>query len=228
MQNIASIVQRNSALYQTNCASSVVALAREEMLNRNLHAYTFNFTGAGSPIAVAMVSPANAQRLPAVIYRLSGNSAGRVISSEVLTGKLAEIASWGYVVVAWQQRGVSDDGGHDEDGVLETGRVLISRLLKHLPFVDANNISLLQEGRDGVTSHRPFSCLGLASQAVTVTSLADLRNLLEHSTMTRPENQGKSLLPHQNRQSLPLVPDLLPASTQIFSRSFQPAPQPPP
>lgn len=223
--NVTAIFQQISALYQTNCVSSVVALAREEMINRNLHAYTFNFSGMGQPVGAGLVLPTNNRPLPAIICHL-GRSRALGIPFEVLMGKFAEIASWGYVVLVWQPSSVIAEE-NDEDNVLETGRVLISTVLKRLPFVDVNHVSLIDEDRGGIMTYRPFSCLGLTSQAEAITNLVDLKRVLEHSTNTKQENRTESSPRNDDHQLQPApVPSMSAKPLQLFGQSLYPVHQP--
>lgn len=223
VMNVAAIQQQTSWLYQANCVSSVVALAWDVLLQRNLHAYTFNFDCNGRQVAAVMVLPAHGQRLPAIICHLTGSSVPGALLPEVITGRLADMASWGCAVIAWQSYGVSRDERYDDNGVIEVGRVLISTLLKRLPFVDVNHISLIDEDRGGTMTYRPFSCLGLTSKAVTITNLADLKRVLERSITTKQESRMDSSPRYADHhlQQTP-APSLPARPLQLFDHSLQP------
>ena len=95
--------------------------------------------------------------LPAVIWNRGGNREFGALTDEIAAYFLARIASWGYVVVASQYRGVSGGEGMEEFGGRDVHDVLnLIPLLEQDPSVDSSRIGMIGWSRGGL-----MTCLAL-------------------------------------------------------------------
>jgi dipeptidyl aminopeptidase/acylaminoacyl peptidase len=101
-----------------------------------------------------LAAPKSGGRLPCVIYNRGGNREFGSWRDGPAAGLLGPVASWGYVVVASQYRGVSGGEGHEEFGGRDVDDVLnLVPLLKAWPQADASRIGMYGWSRGGMMTY---------------------------------------------------------------------------
>ena len=130
-------------------------------------------------IAGYMAVPAGEGKVPCVIANRGGNAKLSLWDDE-RAARLGKIASWGYVVVASQYRGIGQDqyGGADVNDVLN-----LIPLLEAEPRCDATRIGMIGWSRGAMMTYLTLTKTDRIAAAIAVSGVADLAGLLK----TRPE-----------------------------------------
>ena len=108
----------------------------------------------GLEVKGLLVQPKRAGRYPAIIANRGGNREFGAWNELRVAGTLVRMASWGYVVVASQYRGVNGGQGVEEFGGADVNDVLnLIPLLDSLPNVDDSRIGMWGWSRGGMMSY---------------------------------------------------------------------------
>lgn len=123
----------------------------------------------------AIVQPKAPGPYPCVIYLRGGNrDFGRLSDWKIAKG-MARMASWGYVVVATEYRGVAGGTGLEQFGGAEVNDVLnLIPLLENLPQADASRMALNGGSRGGMMTFLALKASDRFQAAVVRAGLTDL------------------------------------------------------
>lgn len=124
------------------------------------------------------------ESLPVVIFNRGGNREFGALSDEFGAVLLAPIASWGYVVVASQYRGVAGGEGQEEFGGAEIQDVLsLFDLLDALPEADGGRIGMYGWSRGGIMTYQALTRTERLKAAIVGAGPTDLAAMVAR----RPE-----------------------------------------
>lgn len=129
---------------------SMPAQAFEKLSAVTLHSVTY--ASQGLRIAGWMaLPPATADTFPAVIFNRGGSGPKGALSAEGAMMYAGLFASWGFVVVASNYRGVGGSEGAEEWGGRDVDDALnLIPLLDSLPYVDGSRLGLVGGSRGGM------------------------------------------------------------------------------
>ena len=118
------------------------------------------------------------EKLPCVIYNRGGNREFGAWDDEAAVLVLGRIASWGYVVVASQYRGVAGGEGQEEFGGKDIEDVLsLVPLLEAQPPADASRIGMYGWSRGGMMTYLALAKTDRIKAAVVGGGGSDLRRI---------------------------------------------------
>lgn len=156
----------------------------ENTFNHNVHLSGIVYEVDGLKIRGFVFKPKAPGKYPAVIYNRGGNRDFGSLAfpgSSIGPAQLAEIASWGYVVIASQYRGAGGSEGADHFGGDDVNDVLaLPAVLAAIEEVDALRIGLFGWSRGSMMSFLALK-KGLKVSAVAVGGIvADVALTLAH------------------------------------------------
>ncbi len=147
---------------------------------KSIQAYEITYLSDGLKVKGFLVLPKRGGRLPCVIYNRGGGDDFGVLGVERVFTRLAEIASWGYVVIASQYRGCGGSEGHDEYGGKDLNDVLKLRTILHrIPSADVKRIGVIGHSRGGMMTYLLLSKHRWIRAAVSVAGLADFVRMVK-------------------------------------------------
>ncbi len=136
--------------------------------------YEITYRSDGLAVKGFLVYPKSAGPHPCVIYNRGGNREAGAITPEDARTFLAEVASWGYLVVAGQYRGNAGGEGREEFAGADVNDVLnLLPLLDRLPEADASRIGMWGWSRGGLMTYRALARTDRISAAVTMAAVTD-------------------------------------------------------
>lgn len=152
-------------------------------LRDDIHLYAISYLNDGLKIRGYMLTPTLKGPHPAIIYNRGGNRAFASLSgprSSAMFKQLAEIASWGYVVIASDYRGGVGSDGYDRFGGDDVRDILaLPALLEKMPNVDATRIGMYGHSRGSMMSFASVKN-NLNIKALVLTGvISDLEKSLE-------------------------------------------------
>ncbi len=119
--------------------------------------YRITYLSDGLKVKGYMAVPKGTGTFPSVIYNRGGNRKTGQLDDGALLRYMANIASWGYVVVGSQYRGNDGGEGKDEFGGADVNDVLnLMPLLAQVPEADTARIGMFGGSRGGM-----MTCLAL-------------------------------------------------------------------
>lgn len=105
----------------------------------------------GRKIKGFIVEPKDGKNLPVIIYNRGGSKEYGMIEETQLFLRLAEIASWGYVVLASQYSGNDGSEGKDECGGMDVDDIInLKSIIDQYDKIDSGNIGMLGGSRGGM------------------------------------------------------------------------------
>ncbi len=145
-----------------------------------------------------IAQPKKAGKYPCVIYLRGGNREFGQITDRKRVAIMGKIASWGYVVVGTNYRGVAGGTGIEEFGGAEVHDVLnLIPLLEGLPNADATRIGIRGGSRGGMMTYLTMKATDRIKAAVVRAGLSDLvRCRQERGEM---ETVFRDLIPNYDR-----------------------------
>ena len=130
--------------------------------------------------------PADSSPLPALIFNRGGSGPGGVLTAQAAMSIIGLYASWGYVVVASNYRGLGASEGASEswgaDDVTDAMNCL--PLLLSLPYVDQERIGLIGGSRGGMMAYQMLTQTSIFKAAVTF-GAPSMIHAVDHSAYIR-------------------------------------------
>lgn len=122
---------------------------------------------------------------PCIIFNRGGNRDFGMITDGLLLRYLVPMASWGYVVVASQYRGVDGGEGHEEFGGADVNDVLnLLPLLAQVPSADTTRVGMVGGSRGGLMTYLALTRTTRIKAAVVLAGMADaFRSVAERPEM---------------------------------------------
>ncbi len=122
---------------------------------------------------------------PCIIFNRGGNRDFGMITDGLLLRYLVPMASWGYVVVASQYRGVDGGEGQEEFGGADVNDVLnLLPVLAALPTADTARVGMVGGSRGGLMTYLALTRTTRIKAAVVLAGMADaFRNVAERPEM---------------------------------------------
>lgn len=159
-----------------------IAIANEKLVE----VYTFLYDVLGQKVSGFIAIPKTQSKpLPVVIFNRGGTGDYGLIPRGRLFTRIADIATWGYVVIGTQYPGNSLSEGLDErGGVSDLESILrLKSLINTLDVTDEEKIGMFGESRGGMMTYLSLKKVDWIKAAVTVGGLTNLQRSLE----LRPE-----------------------------------------
>lgn len=136
----------------------------------NVSVYSFYYDSDGREVKGFLAYPKKIQeRLPVIIWNRGGSDKTGLIDNFLAKGLLAEIASWGYIVLASQYRKDDGFGGNDVNDILN-----LIELSDKLELADSSRIGMEGWSRGGMMSYIVLTKTDRIKCCVIVAGLADL------------------------------------------------------
>ena len=122
-----------------------------------------------------LIRPADDATYPGLVYARGGNRDFKPITPSRVWGRLARMASWGYVVAGSQYRGVAGGEGGEEFGGAEVHDLLnLIPLLEGEPGVDATRLGIYGGSRGGLMTYLTLAQTDRFRAAVIRAGVSDL------------------------------------------------------
>lgn len=168
---------------------SMPTQAFEKLSAVSLHAITYASHGLRIKGWMAL-PPATAQRFPAVVFNRGGSGPKGALSAEGAMMYAGLFASWGFVGVASNYRGVGGSDGVEEWGGGDVDDALnLLPLLDSLPYVDPTRFGLVGGSRGGMMAFQMLRRTNRFRAAITFgapTAInTELKNAYIRSTMRK-------------------------------------------
>jgi dipeptidyl aminopeptidase/acylaminoacyl peptidase len=152
LQNISQIIQLD------------IITVNKELFNERIQAkfntiwsevdfFSMFYLSDGRKIKGFIVEPKEGTNLPVIIYNRGGSKEYGMIEETQLFLRLAEIASWGYVVFASQYSGNDGSEGKDECGGMDVNDIVSFKpIIDQYHRTDSDNIGMFGGSRGGMMS----------------------------------------------------------------------------
>ncbi len=187
---------------------------------RQADAYHFFYKSQGLRVAGYMALPKRlTAKTPCVIYNRGGSFDFFKLTPRFVIGRLAQYASWGYVVIASQYRGNDGGDGRDELGGAEINDVLqLRNVLRAVPRADVGRIGMVGGSRGGMMTYLALAKVRWIRAAVTMAGLADVvRNVKMRPGMREIASKAHSAKPADFRsRSAVLWPEKFSRKTPVL------------
>lgn len=167
------------------------------------------------------IPPQEETHMPAIIYNRGGSGPKAALTPVSAAATIGLCASWGYVAIASQYRGVGGSDGKEEwgDGDVRDALALLN-VLDSLPYVDHNRIGVIGGSRGGVVTFLMLRKTNRFRAAITYGAPTALHETQENSPLRKtilpflPQNADVE--EELRKRSAVLWADQLPFSTPIF------------
>lgn len=133
-QNGKLLAQRSFVLADSTIASLEKWWPDVRQISESVLASEITYVSDGLKIKGYLVVPKKPGKYPCLIYNRGGNRDFSELNEKYVASRLAEYASWGYVVVASQYRGNGGSEGKEEFGGSD-----INDVLNLIPLLASNN-----------------------------------------------------------------------------------------
>lgn len=170
------------------------AMSAEDFANYSavtLHTITYMSNGLRIQGYLAL-PPAHPSPLPAIIFNRGGSGAGGLLTAQGAMSIIGLYASWGYVVVASNYRGLGESEGAQEswgaDDVDDAMNLL--PLLQNIEYVDQDRLGLIAGSRGGMMAYMMLTRTDVFKAAVTF-GAPSMIHAVDHSAYIR-----KTMLKH--------------------------------
>ncbi len=145
---------------------------------------SITYLSDGLKVKGYMAVPAGKGPFPSVVFCRGGNREFGKLDDGALLRYLANVASWGYVVVGTQYRGVDGGEGKEEFGGADVNDVLnLLPVLEQVPEADTSRIGIFGGSRGGMMAY-------LALARTTRFKAAVVRSGMSDSFMTLADRPG--------------------------------------
>ena len=174
--------------------------------SKKIHAYKIVYKSNGHAVAGFIIEPRNGKKLPCIIYNRGGSKDFGSIRIGRLFLDLADMADWGYVVIASQYSGNGGSEGRDEMGGKDVDDVLnLRKILKAYPYADDSRIGMYGHSRGGMMTYLSLAKVKWIKAAAIGAGLADEVGApkFRHGwDMHQKEMYGGSLIEKKKRSAL--------------------------
>jgi dipeptidyl aminopeptidase/acylaminoacyl peptidase len=151
--------------------------------NDSTSAYRITYLSDGLRVNGYLVMPKKEGKYPCIIYNRGGNREFGKLDHGDYGYYMAQIASWGYVVIGSQYRGNDGGQGKEEFGGKDVNDVLnLLPVLAHIEKADTSRIGMYGVSRGGMMTYIALKKTKRLKGAVVVSGIADLIKLI----VTRP------------------------------------------
>ncbi len=151
--------------------------------NDSVNAYKITYLSDGLKVNGYLVMPKRPGIYPCIIYNRGGNREFGKLDHGDYGYYMAQIASWGYVVVGSQYRGNDSSEGREEFGGKDVNDVLnLIPLLSHVKSADTSRIGMYGVSRGGMMTYISMRKTNRLKGAVVLSGITDLVKLI----VTRP------------------------------------------
>ncbi len=178
---------------QLSVPASALSMARRAMAPADYEQYAgvtlhqITYASAGLRIkGFLALPPGGLSKYPAIIFNRGGSGPRGALTPETAMPLIGLYASWGYVVVASNYRGVGGSEGAIEEwgaGDVDDALALLP-FLHGLPYVDTNRLGLIGGSRGGMMAYMMLTRTKVFKAAVTFGAPARI-NAVEHSAYIR-------------------------------------------
>jgi dipeptidyl aminopeptidase/acylaminoacyl peptidase len=147
---------------------------------QNVEIYRITYLSDGLLVKGYMDVPKKTGKYPCIIYNRGGNrDFGKLDISDYLID-MAQMASWGYCVVASQYRGNDGGQGSEEFGGKDVDDVMnMIPLLNYLDRADTSRIGMWGVSRGGMMTYLALTKTKQIKAAVVLSGLVDLKQSIE-------------------------------------------------
>lgn len=150
-----------------------------EMFQKNIllvNIYRIRYKSQGHEVVGFVVEPKNiSTSLPSIVYNRGGSREFGMIKRGVVFGTIAEMASWGYVVIASQLSGNDGSEGIDEVGGSEIEDIIsLYPILKDYKNADITRIGMYGGSRGGMMTYMMITRVDWIKAAVTRAGSANI------------------------------------------------------
>ena len=154
------------------------------MVHDSTKAYRITYLSDGLKVNGYVVMPIRPGKYPCIIYNRGGNREFGKLNRSDYGYFMAQLASWGYVVVGSQYRGNDSSEGKEEFGGKDVNDVLnLIPLLTNVKEADTSRIGMYGVSRGGMMTYIALKKTNRMKGAVVVSGIADLIKLI----VTRPD-----------------------------------------
>jgi len=148
--------------------------------------FRIEYLSRGNSVVGFVIEPKNKTApLPCIVYNRGGTREFGKIKQGLLFGTLAEMADWGYVVIASQYSGNDGGSGNDEFGGGDVGDIeILYEILKKYTAIDSTRIGMMGGSRGGMMTYLMLTRVSWIKAAVVRAGVANLfRNQRERPKM---------------------------------------------
>ncbi|MEZ4806273.1 MAG: prolyl oligopeptidase family serine peptidase [Flavobacteriales bacterium] len=144
-----------------------------------------SYLSDGLKVRGYLIEPTAPGPHPCIIFNRGGNREFGKISDPLLLRFLVPLASWGYVVVASQYRGVDGGEGQEEFGGADVNDVLnLLPVLSQVPTADTSRVGMVGGSRGGLMTYLALTRTTRIKAAVVLAGMADaFRSVAERPEM---------------------------------------------
>ncbi len=164
--------------------------------NDSVSAFKITYLSDGLKVNGYLVMPKKPGSYPCIIYNRGGNREFGQLDFRDYGYFMAQIASWGYVVVGSQYRGNDSSEGKEEFGGKDVDDVLnLIPLLNNVKNADTSRIGMYGVSRGGMMTYIAMKKTNCLKGAVVLSGITDLIKLI----VTRPDMDTfvyKELIPN--------------------------------
>ncbi len=166
--------------------------------NDSVNAFRITYLSDGLKVNGYMVMPKKPGNYPCIIYNRGGNREFGQLDFADYGYFMAQIASWGYIVVGSQYRGNDSSEGKEEFGGKDVDDVLnLIPFLNNIKNADTSRIGMYGVSRGGMMTYIAMTQTNRLKAAVVLSGITDLIKLI----VTRPDMDTfvyKELIPDYN------------------------------
>lgn len=170
--------------------------------------------------------PASTQPLPAVIFNRGGSGPRGALSAEGAMQTIGLYASWGYVGIASNYRGVGGSQGTEEWGAADTDDAMAAlAFVRSLEYVDQDRLGLVGGSRGGMmafqmlartTDFRAAVTFGAPTMISRESSEAYIRRTMMHHLPTAVVTNSSDVQHEAERRSVLLWAERLSRTTPLL------------
>jgi dipeptidyl aminopeptidase/acylaminoacyl peptidase len=202
-QNGKIIEQKKYSLSDTTITKIERTIPRVKNILSSIDIYKITYLSDGLKINGFISMPKANGKYPCVIFNRGGNRELGALNENSIVRFLAEVASWGYIVVGSQYRGNAGSEGKEEFGGNDVNDILnLIPLLGNVEKADTSRIGMFGWSRGGMMTYLALTKTKQIKAAVVGSGMADAFI----QTKKRPEMDSvfAQLAPryYQNRDSV--------------------------
>lgn len=148
----------------------------------SVNVFQITYLSDGLRVKGYMDIPKKPGKYPCIIFNRGGNRENSKLTKDGYMGMLAELASYGYCVVASQYRGNDGGEGAEEFGGKDIDDVLnMIPLLSNLDNADTSRIGMFGGSRGGMMTYLALTKTNRIKAAVVLSGIADFKQSIENT-----------------------------------------------